>query len=393
MIKSIRLINFKCFMDNVLEFRKITVFAGENASGKSSAIQSLLLLAQISENTSTIENVSINTNYLSSSENYITGELQLNDIYNMHLGSFKEIRNSRATNDSIYFEVSTLDNNAESITKIEAREIANTVKYIVNQNDEKYQLTSSPIKYLYAERIGPRTTQIINTKKNMFVGYQGEFVNQIIIDKFDDRVLDELLIQQRINREVKDIFLGKQVQHWLNYITPGIELYPEDYGKLYMTSMGIKRKGFTEDFLNPYNIGFGVTYVLPIIVNCLISKPDDVIIIENPEAHLHPRAQSHLGIFLCQVAAAGIQVILETHSDHVVDGIRRASVDGIIDPKDTLVNFHSVSLGNGMQIIKVNPMNIDDNGEIDYWPDGFMSQKSNDMSEILKSRMSRRRDK
>ena len=61
--------------------------------------------------------------------------------------------------------------------------------------------------------------------------------------------------------------------------------------------------------------------------------------VENPEAHLHPSAQAAMGEFLAISAASGIQVILETHSDHVLNGIRRAVKKGLITHHDVAIHF------------------------------------------------------
>jgi len=390
MIKSIRIKDFKCYRDQKVNFAPLTVFAGENAAGKSSIIQSILILAEINKEKTRLnyfDNKKIN--YIDVGESYAIGEIQLNQYFNLHLGSFREIRNSNPEDNSIYFEVEKYELN--NICGIELVEDKKSIMYIMQKCNSDFELSDTKLKYLYAERFGPRITQKTSSNKELFVGYQGEFVNQIILDCFDDQIDEKLLIQKVYNKDVEEIFLGKQIEHWMNFITPGIELFPEGHVKLSMTSMGIRRKGFTEEFLNPYNIGFGVTYVLPIIVNCLISKPRDVIIIENPEAHLHPKAQTQLGMFLCQVASAGIQVIIETHSDHIIDGMRRAVVDNIMSKQDIIINFNSVVNDEMNRKIYVEQLEIDVNGEINHWPDGFMSQKSDDMEAILFSRMERRK--
>src|SRR5260370_36481781 len=74
----------------------------------------------------------------------------------------------------------------------------------------------------------------------------------------------------------------------------------------------------------PTSVGFGITYALPIVVAVLSAHPGSLVIIENPEAHLHPRGQVKMGELLCQASAAGIQILIETHSDHVLNGIRLA---------------------------------------------------------------------
>lgn len=76
------------------------------------------------------------------------------------------------------------------------------------------------------------------------------------------------------------------------------------------------------------NVGFGITYALPILVSGLTVPEGGMLLVENPEAHLHAKAQSNMGYFLARMAAAGVRVIIETHSEHIVNGIRRMIVEG-----------------------------------------------------------------
>ena len=73
-------------------------------------------------------------------------------------------------------------------------------------------------------------------------------------------------------------------------------------------------------------MGFGYSYILSIVVTALIAKEGDIVILENPEAHLHPEAQTRLTFMLSKLVAMGIQVFIETHSEHVINGIRLASL-------------------------------------------------------------------
>lgn len=77
-----------------------------------------------------------------------------------------------------------------------------------------------------------------------------------------------------------------------------------------------------EESTNALNMGFGVSYSLPIIVALLSAREGDILVLENPEAHLHPRGQRKIGELVALAAANGVQIFMETHSDHVLNGIR-----------------------------------------------------------------------
>ncbi len=87
------------------------------------------------------------------------------------------------------------------------------------------------------------------------------------------------------------------------------------------------------DPLRPTNVGFGLTHALPVIVACLAAEPGTMLVVENPEAQLHPRGQVSIGRLLALTAASGVQVIIESHSDHVLNGIRLAVKDGLLASK------------------------------------------------------------
>lgn len=99
--------------------------------------------------------------------------------------------------------------------------------------------------------------------------------------------------------------------------------------------------------------------------------------IENPEVHLHPKGQAMMGQFLAEAANAGVQVIVETHSDHVLNGVRRAVKSGGISAESVAIHFFRPRAEGEAQVIS--PL-IDQTGGIDYWPDGFFDQFDKDMN-------------
>lgn len=128
-----------------------------------------------------------------------------------------------------------------------------------------------------------------------------------------------------------------------------------------------------------YNVGFGYSYVLAIIVTALIAKKNDIVIIENPEAHLHPEAQTRLTLLLSKLGARGVQVFIETHSEHVINGFRLAALkdEYNISNKDIRIfffdhNFEKVDLI------------IDKSGRIPNWPNRFFDQYQTELAEIIR---------
>jgi predicted ATPase len=143
-----------------------------------------------------------------------------------------------------------------------------------------------------------------------------------------------------------------------------------------VTTLGLRTSAAGE-FHRPVHVGFGLTQVLPIIVAALTRKQQDLLLIENPEVHLHPAGQARMGRFLSQVAAAGVQVMIETHSDHVLNGIRRSVKDHIIGTDKVLIHFFRDRDQEGDQV--VSPV-VDQAGNLDAWPGGFFDQFDKDMN-------------
>jgi predicted ATPase len=129
----------------------------------------------------------------------------------------------------------------------------------------------------------------------------------------------------------------------------------------------------------PVNVGFGYSYILPLIVTGLIAKPGEFIIVENPEAHLHPRAQSKIAEFFSSVASCGVQVFIESHSEHILNGLRVSSLKPEISIKhsDIVIHYFNENFDSEKLI-------IDNKGKIENWPSGFFDQEENDLAAIFR---------
>lgn len=131
------------------------------------------------------------------------------------------------------------------------------------------------------------------------------------------------------------------------------------------------------------NVGFGITYTLPVITALLAAKSGSLLLLENPEAHLHPRGQAQMGNLLAKAAAQGVQIILETHSDHVLNGIRLAVHDGKISPDDVKLHFFQRRISQEQNISEVISPKMNRKGRIDQWPDGFFDEWDNILAALL----------
>jgi predicted ATPase len=134
------------------------------------------------------------------------------------------------------------------------------------------------------------------------------------------------------------------------------------------------------------NVGFGITYTLPLIVAMLAAKPGALLLFENPEAHLHPQSQSKLAELMCRCAQNGVQILVETHSDHILNGIlvacKRFEQDGQGIDRN-LVRIHSFDRDDTTHSTRATEIQVLPGGRIDRQPDGFFDQIEKDMRTIL----------
>ena len=370
MLTQLDLRHFKCFELLHLPLRSLTLLSGINASGKSSVLQALVLLHQTMR------------------EHEWSLRLMLNGA-SIQLGTVSDIV------DKVYgrreCEIGLVDGETSYhwIFTGERTEMSMAVKRVFANGvsiDDPIQLRYllSPdtpsflaerlknLTYLTAERMGPREMYAMDDPQIApVVGPSGEDAASVLYAKRDERVCEALSLPDAPSRS-----LLQQVEARMRIFFPGcrLEMQPVPYANA--VTLGLRTSDDT-DFHRPIHAGFGITQILPIVTAALAAKPKDIILIENPEVHLHPAAQAQMGQFLAKVAHSGIQVILETHSDHILNGVRRAVKASIIAADQVSIHFFRSRLGDDVQV--VSPI-LDSTGNIGAWPDGFFDQFDKDMN-------------
>ncbi|WP_024954347.1 DUF3696 domain-containing protein [Sulfurospirillum arcachonense] len=383
-MKKLAIKNFKCFEDTEVEFKNLTILAGANGAGKSTVIQVLLLLKQSYD----IHSVSLdNMKYL-----------YLNDYY-CELGTVGEVLYAGFEDDTMSFSFYNDDNaTRELLCKGQTKgNKLNIIKSIPNEIERSMKTTTSFLynfDFISADRFGPKNYHHADGNfSEMKVGKFGEYTSIIL------------------NKEINNGTFVEALNNTLSFIFGNIEIEPKSIDEANIFMYKIRNTKDTNlGFKTPVNMPYGVSYVLPIIVSCLsrlhkkevldetdtiiIEEPEShlhhevelnsnigTILIENPEAHLHPSAQSRLGIFLSEMANAGLKIILETHSDHIINGIRIAIKKKTIDNNNVLFNFFEQGEKLGQNTIR--EINIDKNGNLSEWPKGFFDQYENDLMDLM----------
>ena len=131
------------------------------------------------------------------------------------------------------------------------------------------------------------------------------------------------------------------------------------------------------------NVGFGITYVLPVILSLLTAEEGKIIIIENPESHIHPRGQAELGKLIALAARTGAQLFIETHSDHILNGIRVAVKEQCIDKSKVNILYFDKETTDTEQFSKITSIKVDKNGALSDYPKDFLDEWSNQLSKLI----------
>lgn len=364
MINKITIQNFKCFSKKTeIQLSNLTANVGANSVGKSSLIQALLMSRQIFD---------IMCKY----EGYKNDEfnINLNEEYALQLGDSEQIMSSHDTNvisiqlEDIRFKLRKNEHEQGALIVNSENELEDLKEY--------GSVFGADFCYLNAERLGPRNYQKMGYLDSSFCGYHGEYTFDVI-----NRNQMEVVSKKRIfafDNEKRIEKLGKQIEYWLSYIIPGVEINFSSEQTMRLTQMQVSQPLFDTGFQSPNNFGFGISYVLPIVVMGLLLKKGAMLIVENPEAHLHPSGQSRIGYFLSQMATDNIQVVIETHSEHVINGIRIHSLKNVVEPSNLCINYFSVEEEGHV----VSRVHLNKRMDIQSWPDGFFDQEEKDLKEL-----------
>ena len=229
------------------------------------------------------------------------------------------------------------------------------------------------IIYLSAERIGVQSEYSINTQELYRIGVKGEFAFDFLGKNKHENLREPQFLVQGCGAN-----LGNQVDYWLSYIT-GYTVSAEAIDGTTIVKVSYREKDSTKE-LRPCHVGTGISYIAGVIIAALSCTKESLFIVENPEIHLHPGAQSRFMDFFAFLAARGLQVIIETHSDHVINGVRKAIKRKNISSWDVAIYFLKKNRENVSEAIE---MKTNENGVIINQEKGFFDQFDDDLDILL----------
>lgn len=239
------------------------------------------------------------------------------------------------------------------------------------------QRLDGSVHYLGPLRAGPSALQQEGQAGRVAtLGISGEYAIAVLSQRQNEIVKCPVALSV-----TEEMTLLEAVNHWINALGVASSLDIHQRGR-----MGLELE--VKDLQDTGNrdlsaIGVGVSQLLPVIVLCLVAEPGELILIEQPELHLHPAPQQVLADFFIGVMQSGRQVVIETHSEYLIDRLRLRVAEDFSGSLTEQVDVYYASRRHGET--EFEELNIDEYGNFHTWPEGFFDQAGNDSENILQA--------
>jgi len=362
MIEELSVRGFKRFSSLTLPLRSLTVLTGPNGTGKSTVVQSLLLARQAARRSS--------------------GEfVLLNGPDGLALGEAEDVLHPDASRVEVGLRAGTQEYGYVLVPP-GSRSLNLRIEDGPPLHWPALAGRGTAFTYLSAERLGPRDQLAVIAEEpgKVGIGPRGEHTAQVLALNDMREIRPELRHPDTGKHGVRT--LRTQVENWVADLLRPIRISAHWPAGLSSSHLRFEETGLQTGPIRPANVGFGFSYALPILVAALLAPEQGILIVENPEAHLHPAGQSRLGRFLARVAGSGVQVVVETHSDHVINGVRLAvAQDRVLACEDGVFHFFGERDDGGPVEI-----GLTDRGELSQWPQGFFDQIEFDLGELTRAK-------
>ena len=362
MISTLKLQNIKCFDRAKFKFSNLTVFCGANSAGKSTAIQSLLLLRQ-NHNNSKLK----------------SGKLSLVGEY-FSVGHARDLISHTPVGETLSIAI-------DDLMFVSDLKKAQAGDYHINFDstpDLDHDFFSADFNYLSAYRLSPQNSYDTNFESDKLdLGIYGQYAIAALVRYGDkpapNQKLAKLICSGLDDAEERAISLAVAFKEAMKkFISSDFDIVASPHLNLDKVSNTFSA-GATANQVRPVNTGFGISNVIPIVLAALCTREGGYLIVENPEVHLHPAAQSSLASLLTLTATCNVQVILETHSDHIVNGIRVFSKENVLDNGFVTVNsVRAIKTGR-----VVTEIIIENDGGLSNMDEGFFDQAEKDLLRLF----------
>jgi predicted ATPase len=381
-IDQLGITNFKAFASADIRLAPYTLLSGLNSSGKSTVLQALALIRQ-ANSLNMLHDFDDSGGFPLNGDlvELGTGQDVLHEDHLTPAGEQPEIGFRLSAESRAPFEWRGGYGRDYDLLPLTACEPPSAERSLQGEEDSgSFNLFNPGFQYLRADRISPAVTYPRSYEMSVrrgFLGVRGEFTIDYLRTYQDDPVQFTVLHHPEASPRLLD-----QVEAWMGEICPGVKIQAGAIERTDLVRLGFQftRKGqLTTEPHRPTNVGFGLTYVLPVVVACLTAIPGAMILLENPEAHVHPQGQSAIARLTCAAAAAGAQLVVETHSDHILNGVRLAVKRGLLPAEDVVLHYFRRA-DEGIEILSP-AMGPD--GMLSHWPPGFFDEWDRSLDQLL----------
>lgn len=372
MLSYLTLKNFKCFEEQDFALGNLTIVSGANGAGKSTLIQALMLLRQSALDKRTLLSETV--------------QLQGGLVY---LKSADAIRyfGSEDTDVTISIEDDTIDG-ALKVSIVNAVKDELTCKTEVSDNLSMFEkncaLFSGNMVYLAPDRVHPEEVHRSNLATDTTDSRVGNKYGTMAASRLYRALSEDEQVQIPEFDKSGDKRVTSNVSAWMSHImdfNQTVNVTEQDKEHVKMT-YSVNVNGINTE-VSPFNMPFGNSSVFPIVVALMTAPKNSLVVIENPEAHIHPKAQARMGELLSIAAENGVQIIIETHSDHLLNGVRIAVKDQLIDENNVKVHFVYADKDNPL-LHHTKYIQINDNGTMEDWPVGFFDEWEESLRTLTK---------
>jgi predicted ATPase len=444
MLKQLRIRNFKSWKDTKLvRLAPITVFFGVNSAGKTSLLQFLLLLKQTSESQDQHRVIHPGDDYTLVELGTFQDLIFEHDLKNKlefevswalpnRIVTRDRLTGSTITTDALSFaaSIASVDETQHvewleyKSSRQESQNMVVRLKAKENANYQKYELSATgydlvrtqgrawplpaPVRFYgfpnevaaYYQNAGFTNALALaleqQLKKLMYLGPLRDFPNRTYpwsgdvpehVGRDGDGTVAALLAaaDRKLNFKEKQRTCSFQtvVARWLKQLglldsfeASRIAANRKEY------QVRVRARNATKEVDLP-DVGFGISQVLPVVVEAFYVAPYSTVIMEHPELHLHPRAQSELADLLIEATHAReggeerhVQFLIESHSEHFLQRLQRRIAEGVVQPSEVALYFCDF----GAEGSRLHELKVNLDGEIENWPKDFFGDPMADLA-------------
>ena len=418
--------NFKSWQDSKrVELAPLTGFFGTNSSGKSSLLQMLLLLKQTAEHPNFTEIIFFgDENSLVNLGNFrevihghdleTTLELEFGWKIGTPLSIEAYLEDHLGAREQVSFTTDNFTFNASILCKNDRLVVENEPYRVKFENKEQVVSDGSYSNKIYGEAFGFEATlenspiPLISSEfKKLFdsVYYLGP--NRVYpqreyhwsdkdprdVGLWGDKVIDALLCAHmrrvKISKKGEAVTIEDRISDWLREMNLAYSFSLEPIGALKDDNYEVRiQKSATSPAVTLTDIGYGLSDLLPMLVLCYYTPEGSILILEQPGIHLHPMAQAQLAdLFLEVIAERNLQILVESHSEHLLNRLQRRVAEEKIAADQTALYFCRHIDGAS----KIDKLDMDEFGNITNWPESFFGDEMGDLFAMTEAQRERQK--